>query len=151
MKMFSIYTIIVTFLVYMGVLFTIAYTVDNKNFLNSKALTPYIYALSFAIFCTAWTYYGSVGKAVNTGFLFLSVYLGPTLIIFLWPVILKKMIRVKNIFKITSLADLITVRYEKSRLIGAIVSIGALLGTIPYISIQLKALITSIEILQDKK
>jgi len=69
---------------------------------------------------------------------------------FLWPIILRKMIRIKNMFKITSLADLITVRYEKSRLIGAIVSIGALLGTIPYISIQLKALITSIEILQDK-
>ena len=148
--MFSIYTIIFTFLTYMAVLFIIAYSVDNKNFLSSKALTPYIYALSFAIFCTAWTYYGSVGKAVNTGFLFLSVYLGPVLIIFLWPIILKKMIRVKNIFKITSLADLITVRYEKSRLIGAIVSMGALLGTIPYISIQLKALITSIEILQDK-
>ncbi|NQY94659.1 MAG: hypothetical protein HRT43_10865 [Campylobacteraceae bacterium] len=148
--MFSIYTIIITFLIYMGILFFIAYSVDNKNFLNSKKLAPYIYALSFSIYCTAWTYYGSVGLAVNSGFLFLSVYLGPTLIILLWPIILKKMIRIKNIFKITSLADLITVRYDKSRLIGAIVSIGALLGTIPYISIQLKALITSIEILQDK-
>ena len=148
--MFSIYSIIATFLIYMSVLFTIAYIVDNKNIIKTKVLAPYIYALSFAIFCTAWTYYGSVGKAVNTGFLFLSVYMGPTLIIFLWPVILKKMIRIKNIFKITSLADLITVRYDKSRLIGAIVSLGALLGTIPYISIQLKALITSIEILQDR-
>ena len=150
MTVFSIYTIIITFLIYMGILFFIAYSVDNKNFLNSKKLAPYIYALSFSIYCTAWTYYGSVGLAVNSGFLFLSVYLGPTLIILLWPIILKKMIRIKNIFKITSLADLITVRYDKSRLIGAIVSIGALLGTIPYISIQLKALITSIEILQDK-
>jgi len=150
MRVFSIYFIIITFLIYMGILFFIAYAVDNKNFLNSKKLTPYIYALSFSIFCTAWTYYGSVGLAVNSGFLFLSVYLGPTLIILLWPIILKKMIRIKNIFKITSLADLITVRYDKSRLIGAIVSIGALLGTIPYISIQLKALITSIEILEDK-
>ncbi len=147
--MFSIYTIILVFLLYMGILFVIAYLVDNKNLLKSDTTAPYVYALSFAIYCTAWTYYGSVGKAVSSGFLFLSVYLGPTLIIFLWPVVLKKMIRIKNIFKITSLADLITVRYDKSRLIGAIVSIGALLGTIPYISIQLKALITSIEILQD--
>jgi len=150
MRVFSIYSIILTFLIYMGLLFFIAYIVDNKNFLSSKKLTPYIYALSFSIYCTAWTYYGSVGLAVNSGFLFLSVYLGPTLIILLWPIILKKMIRIKNIFKITSLADLIAVRYDKSRLIGAIVSIGALLGTVPYISIQLKALITSIEILQDK-
>lgn len=148
--MFSIYTIIFTFIVYMGVLFAIAYTVDNKNILKSKALTPYIYSLSFAIYCTAWTYYGSVGNAVSSGYLFLTVYLGPTLVMFLWPVILRKMVRIKNIFKITSLADLISVRYDKSRLIGAVVSLGALFGTIPYISIQLKALITSIEILQDK-
>ena len=148
--MFSIYSIIALFLTYMSILFIIAYIVDNKNFLKSKKIAPYIYALSFAIYCTAWTYYGSVGKAVSSGYLFLSVYLGPTLIMFLWPIILKKMIRIKNIFKITSLADLISVRYEKSRLIGAIVSLGALFGTVPYISIQLKALITSIELLQVK-
>lgn len=134
----------------MGVLFIVAYLVDNKNFLSSTKLKPYIYSLSFAIYCTAWTYYGSVGKAVSSGFLFLAVYLGPTIIIFLWPVILKKMIRIKNIFKITSLADLITIRYEKSAFIGAFVSLGALFGTIPYISIQLKALITSISILEDR-
>ena len=148
--MFSINFIITTFISYMGILFLIAYFVDNKNFLSSARLKPYIYSLSFAIYCTAWTYYGSVGKAVSSGFLFLTVYLGPTLIMFLWPIILRKMIRIKNIFKITSLADLITVRYEKSALIGAFVSLGALFGTVPYISIQLKALITSISILEDR-
>ncbi|MGD9553607.1 MAG: ATP-binding protein [Arcobacteraceae bacterium] len=145
--MFSIYTIVSFFLVYMLALFITAYVIEKKDYNSKIASSSLIYALSLTIYCTAWTYYGGVGKAVNSGFVFLAVYLGPTLIIFLWPLLLKKLIRIKNLYKITSIADLISARYDKSRLVGAIVSITALIGTVPYISIQLKSLITSINIL----
>ncbi|WP_419769874.1 MAG: ATP-binding protein [Candidatus Marinarcus sp.] len=148
--MFSIYTIVAFFLMYMGILFITAYRVEKRDIHNKIASSSWIYALSLTIYCTAWTYYGGVGKAVNSGLVFLAVYLGPTLIIFLWPIILKKLIRIKNLYKITSIADVISARYDKSRTVGAIVSIAALIGTVPYISIQLKSLITSINILTIK-
>ncbi len=145
--MFELQEIIFTFLVYMAFLFVIAYIVEKKADSFGLLSSPYIYSLSLAIFCTAWTYYGSVGKVSSGGMLFLAVYLGPTLIIFLWPILLRRLIRIKEVYKVTSLADLISVRYNKSMLIGAFVSFGTLVGIIPYISIQLKAIIQSINIL----
>jgi len=145
--MFELQEIIFTFLVYMALLFVIAYIVEKKADNFGLLSSPYIYSLSLAIFCTAWTYYGSVGKVSSGGMLFLAVYLGPTLIVFLWPILLRRLIRIKEVYKVTSLADLISVRYNKSMLIGAFVSFGTLVGIIPYISIQLKAIIQSINIL----
>ena len=145
--MFELHTIIAIFLLYMMFLFVVAYYIEQKNYKFKASYAPYIYSLSLAVFCTAWTYYGSVGKVASSGIIFLSVYLGPTLIIFLWPIILKRLIRIKELYKVTSLADLVSVRYNKSMIIGAIVSFGALAGIIPYISIQLKAVIQSINIL----
>lgn len=145
--MFSIYILVAFFLSYMMLLSLSAYYIKKRDTQNRIASSVWIYALSLTIYCTAWTYYGGVGKAVNSGFSFLAVYLGPTLMIFLWPVILKKMVRIKNLYKITSIADLISARYDKSRMVGAVVSIAALIGTVPYISIQLKSLVTSINIL----
>ncbi len=149
--MFELHFIIAIFLIYMLFLFIIAYFVE-KNSTSKKLLSsPYIYALSLAIYCTAWTYYGSVGKVSSGGFIFMAVYLGPTLIVFLWPIILRRMIKIKEIYKVTSLADLISARYDKSMFIGAFVSFGAIAGIIPYISIQLKAIIQSIDILLIKE
>ncbi len=149
--MFELDVIITIFLIYMLLLFVVAYFVENSN--RSKKLfnSPYIYALSLAIYCTAWTYYGSVGKVSSGGFIFMAVYLGPTLIVFLWPIILRRMIKIKEVYKVTSLADLISARYDKSMFIGAFVSFGAIAGIIPYISIQLKAIIQSIDILLIKE
>ncbi|MGA1931322.1 sodium:solute symporter family transporter [Arcobacter sp. YIC-464] len=145
--MFELYEVITIFSAYMLFLFIFAYSLENKRFTFSSKSRAYIYSLSLAIYCTAWTYYGSVGKVTSSGLIFLAVYLGPTLIIFLWPIILQRLIKIKDRYKVTSLADLISVRYDKSMLVGAIVSFGALIGIIPYISIQLKAIIQSIDIL----
>lgn len=145
--MFELYEVITIFSSYMLILFVFAYFLENKRFNFSSQTRAYLYSLSLAIYCTAWTYYGSVGKVTSSGIIFLAVYLGPTLIIFLWPIILQRLIKIKDRYKVTSLADLISVRYDKSMLIGAIVSFGTLVGIIPYISIQLKAIIQSIDIL----
>jgi Na+/proline symporter len=145
--MFELQEVIFTFLFYMLLLFIIAYIVEKKADNFGLLSSPYVYSLSLAIFCTAWTYYGSVGKVSSGGILFLAIYLGPTLIIFLWPILLRRLIRIKEVYKVTSLADLISVRYNKSMIIGAFVSFGTLVGIIPYISIQLKAIIQSVNIL----
>jgi len=145
--MFELSTVVTIFVVYMLFLFVVAYYIEKKNYKFKASYAPYIYSLSLAIYCTAWTYYGSVGKVPTSGLIFLAVYLGPTLIVFLWPIILKRLIKIKELYKVTSLADLVSVRYDKSLFIGIIVSFGTLIGIIPYISIQLKAIIQSIDIL----
>ncbi len=145
--MFELEHIILIFIIYMIMLFMLTYYVEKKAEKLKSSMYKYIYALAFAIYCTAWTYYGSVGKVSSGGMIFLAVYLGPTLVVFLWPIILRRLIKIKEQYKVTSLADLISARYDKSILIGAFVSFGALVGIIPYISIQLKAIIQSINIL----
>ncbi len=104
---------------------------------------PYIYALSLAVYCTAWTFYGSVGRAASDGIGFLPIYLGPTLMIALWWLVMRKIIRISKENRITSLADFIASRYGKSALLGGLVTVIAVIGILPYISLQLKAISNS--------
>ncbi|MGD0676298.1 MAG: ATP-binding protein [Polyangiaceae bacterium] len=101
--------------------------------------SPIVYALSLGVYCTTWTFYGSIGKATVDGMLFLPVYLGPTIGMFFAPAILHRLIRLKEAHHITSLADFISARYAKSRLVAALVTIMLLFGTVPYASLQLKS------------
>jgi Na+/proline symporter len=108
---------------------------------NSKwTVNPYIYSLSLAVYCTAWTYYGSIGLAAHSGLSYITIYLGPIIIIPSWIVILKKIIRISRVNKISSIADFISLRYGNSRFIGALVTVVALFAILPYIALQLKAI-----------
>ncbi len=103
----------------------------------------YIYALSMTVYCTSWTYYGSVGKAATTGPLFLAIYLGPTLgLLFAW-IVIRKIIRAKNLCHVTSIADFLSSRYSKSQGIAALATVIVLVGTMPYVALQLKAVTTT--------
>jgi Na+/proline symporter/nitrogen-specific signal transduction histidine kinase len=125
--------------IYLAILFYIAHWAEKNN--NSKwTNNPYVYTLSLAVYCTAWTYYGSVGVAADSGLSFLPIYLGPIIIAPSWIVILKKIIRISRVNKISSIADFISLRYGNSRFLGAIVTVICLTGIIPYISLQLKAI-----------
>ncbi|MGD8261857.1 MAG: sensor histidine kinase, partial [Desulfobacterales bacterium] len=104
---------------------------------------PYIYALSLAVYCTAWTFLGSVGFAVRSGLGFLTIYIGPTLMTMLGWLVLRKIIRISKIHRITSIADFIASRYGKSTMLGGIVTFIAVIGVIPYIALQLKAVSTT--------
>jgi Na+/proline symporter/nitrogen-specific signal transduction histidine kinase len=129
---------------YIALLFSIAYFGDRCADAGRSIISnPTIYALSMAVYCTAWTFYGSVGRAVETGVGFLPTYIGPTLVAVLGLTVLKKIIRIGRIHHITSIADFITSRYGKSALLGSVVTIIAVLGIVPYISLQLKAVSTS--------
>ncbi len=125
--------------IYLAILFYIAHWAEKNN--NSKwTNNPYVYTLSLAVYCTAWTYYGSVGVAADSGLSFLPIYLGPIIIAPSWILILKKIIRISRVNKISSIADFISLRYGNSRFLGAIVTVICLTGIIPYISLQLKAI-----------
>jgi Na+/proline symporter len=137
-------TLVICSLAYMGLLFAIAYY-GNRMARMGRSITsnPYIYALSMAVYCTAWTFYGSVGRAVASGPSFLTIYIGPTLMIALGWFVLRKIIRISKTQHITSIADFIASRYGKSPTLGGVVSIMAVIGIIPYISLQLKAISNS--------
>lgn len=134
---------------YMGLLFAIAFWGDKRAEAGKSIISnPYIYALSLAVYCTAWTFYGSVGAAGRSGITgFLAIYLGPTLTMVLgWPV-LRKIIRISRVNRITSIADFIGSRYGKSATIAGTVTIIAVLGIVPYMSVQIKAISTSFQLI----
>jgi Na+/proline symporter/nitrogen-specific signal transduction histidine kinase len=139
--------VLISFL-YLGLLFAIAYWADwraDKG--RSVIASPTVYALSLAVYCTAWTYYGSVGRAAEIGIAFLPTYLGPTISAALWGFLLLKMVRVSKAQRITSIADFIASRYGKSHLLGGLVTLIAIVGVVPYIALQLKAISASFSIL----
>ena len=125
--------------IYLAVLFYIAHWAEKKG--NSKwTNNPYVYTLSLAVYCTAWTYYGSIGVAADSGLGYLPIYIGPIIVAPSWILILKKIIRISRVNKISSIADFISLRYGNSRFLGAIVTIICLTGILPYIALQLKAI-----------
>jgi len=147
--MLTPFSVIFSFCLYMALLFVIALFVERQALARGKNLAshPVVYALSLAVYCTTWTYYGSVGKAATSGPLFLTIYLGPTLAIILWWTVLRKMVLIKSAHRITSIADFISARYERSQALAALVTIGAVIGTMPYIALQLKSVYTSFQII----
>ncbi len=146
--MLNTWTILIASFGYVGLLFAIAYYGDKRaDEGHSIVSNPYIYALSMAVYCTAWTFYGSVGRAVNTGVGFMPIYLGPTLMATLGWLVLRKIIHISKIHRITTIADFISSRYGKSATLGGLVTIIAVLGIVPYISLQLKAISTTFHLI----
>src|SRR2546426_7484242 len=140
--------IIFTSFAYLGLLFAIAYVADQRADAGRPILARgYIYSLSLAVYATAWTFYGSVGRAASDGVGFLPIYIGPTMMIALWWVVMRKILRISKQNRITSLADFIASRYGKSALLGGLVTVIAVIGILPYISLQLKAVSNSFTIL----
>jgi len=146
--MLASWTILLVALAYLCLLFAIAYYGDKRADAGRSIIgNPYIYALSMAVYCTSWTFYGSVGRAASGGMDFLPIYLGPTLTFVLWGFVLRKIIRICKAHRIISIADFISSRYGKSALLGGMVTLIAVLGITPYIALQLKAVSTSFNVL----
>lgn len=140
--MFKGWLLFLYILCYLSLLFLIAYYAEIRERKGrSIVANPYIYSLSLAVYCTAWTFYGSVGKAATSGLSFLTIYLGPTLMAILWPLFLKKVIRIAKANRITTLSDFIGFRYGKSLFLSALCAIVTVVGIIPYIGLQIKAII----------
>ncbi|WP_052761217.1 PAS-domain containing protein [Sedimenticola thiotaurini] len=129
---------------YLALLFLIAYGADRRAARGqSIGANPYVYSLSLAVYATSWTYYGSVGRATTDGIGFLPIYLGPTLLFLIAPFLLRKILKIAQEQHTTSIADFISSRYGKSQKLAGLVTIVAVIGIMPYLALQLKAISTS--------
>jgi Na+/proline symporter/signal transduction histidine kinase len=148
---FSPWLLLSIILGYLLLLFSVAYFAERKE-LQGKSLVsnPYIYSLSLAVYCTSWTFYGSVGKAANAGLSFLTIYIGPTLMAALWWLVLRKIVYLSRENRITTISDFISSRYGKSIGLSVLVTIVAVVGITPYLGLQLKAVMTSFALMSGR-
>ncbi len=132
-------------LIYVAFLFAIAFAAERaaKQGHASWLRSPVVYTLSLSIYCTAWTFYGAVGYAARSGLEYLTIYIGPTLVMVGWWWILRKLVRIGRSQRVTSIADLISSRYGKSNLLAVGVTVLAVIGTTPYIALQLQSVTLS--------
>src|SRR5579864_8050038 len=130
---------------YIGFLFLVASYGDRLSPTQRGRASALIYPLSLAIYCTSWTFFGSVGFATRTSVDFLAIYMGPILMIGLCTPLLRRVIKLAKSQNITSIADFIAARYGKSQAVAATVALIAIIGSIPYIALQLKAVASSLE------
>ncbi|OHV13459.1 hybrid sensor histidine kinase/response regulator [Kushneria phosphatilytica] len=146
--MFQGWLLIAISIGYIAALFLIAWWGDRRARLRGPARRrPMVYSLALAVYCTSWTFYGSVGQAAKAGLPYASIFIGPILAFLLfWPV-LAKMIRVAKRQNVTSIADFIASRHGKSQALAAFTSLVALVGALPYVALQLKAMAASVTVL----
>ena len=130
---------------YIGLLFVVASHGDRLSPSQRGRAGMLIYPLSLAIYCTSWTFFGSVGFATRTSIDFLAIYVGPILMIGLCTPLLRRVIQLAKSQNITSIADFIAARYGKSQAVAATVAVIAIVGSVPYIALQLKAVASSLE------
>lgn len=142
-------TVILTAGGYLALLFVIAYVTDRLAAAGRARLlrSPVIYTLSLAIYCTSWTLFGAVGTAVRSGLEFVTIYIGPTLVLMAWSLFLRKLVIVAKEQRVTSIADFLSARYGKSRAVSAVVTALALVAVMPYIALQLIAVSRAFEVL----
>jgi len=146
--MASFNTLIFVCLGYVALLFIVAFAADRLAATGRATWlrSPLIYTLSLSIYCTAWTFYGAVGYAARSGLEFVTIYLGPTLVVIGWWWGLRKLVRIGRSQRVTSIADLISSRYGKSNVLAIGVTILAVIGVTPYISLQLQSITLSFAI-----
>lgn len=133
---------------YIAMLFAVAAYGDRRSRLDGVGQPrPVIYALSLAVYCTSWTFYGSVGLASTNGFEYLGIFIGPILVFTLGMPLLRRMMRLTKAERITSIADFIASRYGKNGQVAAVAALIAVVGTVPYIALQLKAISDSVTLM----
>jgi Na+/proline symporter/signal transduction histidine kinase len=127
---------------YVVILFLVAFVVERKAEAGQAVWlrSPLVYTLSLSVYCTAWTFYGAVGYAARSGLEFMTIYLGPTLVFVGWWWLLRKLVRIGKVQRVTSIADLISSRYGKSNLLGVIVTLLSIASATPYIALQLQSI-----------
>jgi PAS domain S-box-containing protein len=131
--------------VYLGILFAIAFYGDRHSIYPGRArLRPYIYGLALGVYCTSWTFYGAVGTAARDGWGYLPIYVGPTLVYLLALPFLERLVEVGRAHKVGSIAEFIASRFAKSRSLAALVTVIAATAAIPYLALQYKAVAASL-------
>ena len=146
--MFSSWLLSLLALTYLGCLFGIAfYGERQRTYPNQRRLRPFIYSLALGVYCTSWTFFGAVGSAVRDGWGYLPIYLGPALVFLFALPFMERLARIGRAHKVSSIADFIASRFGKSRALAVLVTLIALSAAIPYISLQYKAVASSVDVL----
>ncbi|GGK38635.1 hybrid sensor histidine kinase/response regulator [Salinarimonas ramus] len=141
------WAVVVTALLYLSLLFAVAHWGDRSGAsLVAGRARPWVYALALAVYCTSWTFYGSVGLATGSGLDFLMIYVGPILVFVFGHRALARIVRIAKDQNITSVADFVAARYGKSERVAALVCLIAVVGSLPYIALQLKAVSSSLDV-----
>ena len=148
--MLSSWFLMLTALAYLGLLFAVAWYGDKQRIARDhRNVQALIYALSLAVYCTSWTFYGAVGSAATTGWGYLPIYLGPMLMMLLGADLVRRIAETSRDQRITSIADYIAFRYGRSHSIAVLVTIAAVIGSVPYIALQLKGITTGFEVISE--
>lgn len=134
---------------YVSLLFAVAYWGDHHSPRLSPRQQGIIYSLTLAVYCTSWTFYGAVGATVTSGWGYLPIYLGPLLFIVFARGLMERLVLISKAQSITSIADFISARYGKAQHLAAAVALIAVIGALPYIALQLKAVAMSVNVLSD--
>jgi Na+/proline symporter/nitrogen-specific signal transduction histidine kinase len=147
--MLSVDVLLAVCLGYVALLFAIAFVVDRRTRRGPMRWlhSPVIYTLSISVYCTSWTFYGAVGSAARNGLEFITIYLGPTLVFVGWWWLLRKLVRIAKVHRVTSIADLISSRYGKSPSLAVAVTLIAVIATTPYIALQLQSVTRSYQVI----
>ena len=138
-------------LAYLLLLFAVASYGDRKAKRSERTSKgrPVVYALSLAIYCTSWTYFGGVGLATTNGLEFAGIYIGPILMFTLGMPLVRRIVTLAKSERLTSIADFVAARYGKNPGVAAVVALISLIGAIPYIALQLKAVSNSVAAVVD--
>ncbi|MHA6263816.1 ATP-binding protein [Arenibacterium sp. CAU 1754] len=146
--MASLNLLVLVCLGYVALLFAVAFLADRvaARGRSTWLRSPLVYTFSLSIYCTAWTFYGAVGYAARSGLEFVTIYIGPTLVMIGWWWGLRKLVRIGRSQRVTSIADLISSRYGKSNTLAVCVTLLAVIGITPYISLQLQSITLSFSI-----
>ena len=142
-------TLFVAGICYLSVLFLVAYVTERGWIPGRLVSHPTTYILSIGVYATSWSYYGSVGFAEQNGFLFLAIYLGVTVAFMLTPLLLQPILKLTREFQLASLADLFAFRY-RSQAAGVLVTLFMLVGALPYIALQIRAVTESLSVLSQE-
>ena len=144
--MISTFQLLVISFLYILLLFLIAYFSDKIKLKNiSTRKKALVYSFSLAIYCSSWTFYGAVGSASISGWQYIAIYLGPILMYTVGWSFIKRFVKVAHQKNTTSISDFIATRYDKSQSIAALVTVIAVVATIPYIALQIKAVTVGIQ------
>ena len=138
------WAVVLSALVYLCLLFAVAHWGDLWGGRITGRARSTVYALALAVYCTSWTFYGSVGLASRSGLDFITIYIGPVLVIGFGHAFVGRVVRLAKAQNITSIADFVAARYGKSERVAALVSLISVIGGIPYIALQLKAVSASL-------
>jgi Na+/proline symporter/nitrogen-specific signal transduction histidine kinase len=147
--MVALNQLVLVCLAYVAILFVIAFWAERaamQGRVSWLLRSPLVYTLSLSIYCTAWTFYGAVGYAARSGLEYVTIYLGPSLVMIGWWWALRRLVRVGWAQRVTSIADLISSRFGKSNVLAIVVTVMAVIGVTPYIALQLQSVVLSLSI-----